>query len=206
MNGIEIAHVVNDGHVAAFMQLLSKTYQDYAVRPYLCYLTCIVHDNVKYLAATDGVFLIALPTSETLELGDYEGLPYLVKINSDRLYRRVSDLLSQLPKMKRSDFSLNENAYEGRANIINSFSKKEALGTDVLLAHVANDKFVIDMDAPHTHILSRELYEQAADAVGGFFDYVYHADSSKMLGFFNKSGFGFALIMSMKPDCKIKIH
>ena len=204
MKGIEVSQVISDTHAATFMQVLAKSYQDHALRPYLCRLTCIVHEHVKYLAATDGVFLIALPTNPELEIGDYEGVPYLVKMEDTQLYRRVSVLLDQLSQLKRSDFRIDENAYEMRAHILDSFFGEESLGTDVLLAHVASEEFTIDMERPHTHIVSRELYERAADAVGGFFDYVRHGDPNTMMAFFSKAERGFAMIMPMKPDCKIK--
>lgn len=202
---MKIAQTINDGHAATFMQILANTYQDYALRPYLCRLTCIVHECTKYLVATDGVFLIALPTNPELEIGDYEGIPHLVKLDDSQLYRRVTGLIEQFPQLKLSEFHIDENAYDVRAYIADSFFNEESLGTDVLLANVTDGKFCIDMQRPHTHLLSRALYERAADAIGGgFFNHVRYGEPNKMMAFFNKDGLGFALIMPMKPDCKIK--
>lgn len=200
---MEIAKTINDVHAAAFMQILATTYQDHALRPWLCRLACVMFEGTTYLAATDGVFLIALPTDPELPLGDYEGVPHLVEVGNDRLCRAVNGLIKQFATQTQGDFYEDDNVSGVRAYIDESFFDKEVLGTDVLLAHVADGKFVIDMEKPYTHIISRNLYERAIDAIG-FVDHVRYSEPNKMIGLFNKSGFGFALIMPMRPDCKIR--
>jgi len=203
MSDLRIAQVINDGHAAAFMQILAKAYQQYAARPALCRLTCITYEGEKYLAATDGIALIALPTNPELEIGDYEGVPYLVKANDDQLHRMVNGLLKQLDAFTVSDHWVEESAYEMRAFVDESFFERETLTDDVMLAHVTDGKFVIDLEKPHTHVFRRDMYEHAHNAVG-FFNTVKSAKPNQMMGFFNNAGRGFALIMPMKPDCKIK--
>jgi hypothetical protein len=203
MDDLRIAQVINDGHAAAFMQILAKTYQQYAARPAMCRLTCIMYEGAKYLVATDGIVLIALPTNPELELGDYEGVPYLVKLNDDQLHRIVNGLLKQLETFTTTEYWVDESAFEMRAFVDESFFDKETLIDDVMLAHVADGKFIIDMEKPHTHMFKRGLYECAHDVVG-FFNTVKSAGPNQMMGFFNNAGRGFALIMPIVPGTKIK--
>ena len=200
---MEIAQTINDHHTNVFIQLLAKAYQDYDRRPALCRLACVLFENAKYLVATDGIIAVALPTSPELELGDYEGVPHLVKLDDDRLCRQVNGLLKQLPGFKTAQLGVDENVYGTHAFVDESFFESETLTDDVLLVHVANDEFVIDMEKPYTHILKRDLYEYATNAIG-YFDAVRYAKPDQMMGFFNNAGRGFALIMPMKPNCKIK--
>lgn len=192
---MEIVHSIPNNQVSVFIQILARTYPEWTRRPILTRLTCIDYEHTKYLVATDGIVLIALPTDPELPLGDYEGIPHMVECPYPQLSVMVNNLLKQLDGFTKAALVLDD--------IETEIFTDEGSKTEILLAHVANGQFVIDNDKPHTHMINRELYGYAADAIG-YFDHVKYSAPNKMIGFFGKDGRGFALIMPIMPGTKIK--
>lgn len=201
----QIAHELTVDHSVAFLRILADVYQQYDHRPFLCRLSCVEFEESKYLCATDGMIALFLPAPVTLDCGDYEGVPFLVRCHENRLYHNIKRLLADTKDYIESDLYEMDNVQESRAAIIETYSDgTELVSTDVLLAHIADGRFIFDLDKPHKHIVSRELYEYAFDAVG-YFDKVRHREQRNSLMFLNTNGRGFALIMPINPDVKVKV-
>lgn len=193
----QIAHELTLEQTTAFLHILADTYKEYDFRPALCRLACIEFEKLKYIAAADGYIALFLPAPDTLECGDYEGAPYMVKSNDDGapLCRLLKGLLNQLVECSTAETYIADNVEDFRCFIADETK------TDVLLAHVADGKFVIDSEKQHAFIFDRKRYEFLANAVG-YFKTVRYSKPNKML-MFDGGHRGFALLMPVQPDAPI---
>lgn len=192
----QIAHELEVEQTSAFVHMFADNYPEYDFRPALCRVACIEFEGVRYLAATDGTMALFFKGPQDLPLGDYEGLPYMVKCEDDPLLRLLKGLLAQLVEFSAAILYINDNVDERRCFIT------EEPKTDVLLAHIEDDgRFVISLELRYSHILTRERYEFLCDNIG--FDAVRYSKPSKMLMF---SGYrGFALLMPIHADAPVEI-
>lgn len=201
----EIAYKLDEDKSAAFLRILVDTYREYNQRPALCRLACVEFEGARYLAAINGFVAIFLPVPKGLQLGDYEGVPYLVKcVGDDQLHRLIIGLFKLIKDHTEVAFDKAGSVVSMRAYIVESFFDTEELTTDVLLAHIDDGKFTLDLEKPHAFIIDRELYDFAFDAIG-YFDKVRYKEASRALCFMNTAGRGFAIIMPMGPYAKIKV-
>lgn len=192
----QIAHELTPEHTATFLHILADTYPAYDFRPALCRLACVEFENLKYIAAADGYMVVCLPAPDTLECGDYEGAPYMVKCNDGApLCRLIKGLLTQLVEYSTAKTYLADSVEDFRCLIADETK------TDVLLAHVANGEFVIDLEKPHAFVFDRKRYEFLADSIG-YSEKVRYSKPNKML-MFDGGHRGFTLLMPMQPDAPI---
>lgn len=204
----QIAHELDSCQSAAFTEILATAYREYDFRPALCRLACIEYAGQRYLAATDGMAALFLPAPATLDLGDYQGVPYLVRCDDppaapyaarageEKLYPRIQSLFKLIRNHEQVDLYEHDNVENIRASLNDD--------TEVMLAHVADGKFIFDHEQRHTHIISREKYDYLSDAVG-YFDEVHYGKPDEVIAFWNSKGRGFALLMPIKPNADAKI-
>jgi len=194
----QIAHELEVEQTSAFVHMFADNYPEYDFRPALCRVACIEFEGVRYLAATDGMMALFFKFRgpQLLPLGDYEGLPYMVKCEDDTLCRILKGLLAQLVEFSTTTLYVDDNVVERRCFIT------EEPKTDVLLAHIEDDgRFVISLEIRHSHIFNRERYEFLCGNIG--FDAVRYSEPNKMLMF---SGYrGFALLMPIHADAPVEI-
>lgn len=143
-------------------------------------------DGHRYFAASDGFVALFYQTDADLPLGDYKGLPYLVRQENDLLARNLRKaVLENLVLQPQYKLDMHEGVWETNASLA---------GTDVYLASVVDGTFSIHMKRPHTHVISRERLDFVAEAMGGF-EVVRCSEPHHQIAFFAHNGF--AVVMPM---------
>lgn len=200
----QIDHELDEHRSAVFMKILARNYDSYDCRPSLCRIAVLDFEDVRYIATTDGYTGLFLPVDKTLPVGDYEGVPYMVAVedNNPLCCMITNNLLVRMkdhPQMQIVDSTDDGNhcfAFEDRKHY-------PGAETEVMLAHVKDDKFVFVMDEPHQVIIDRAKYEFAVDAIG-FFNSARYSAPDKQVAFMNDHGRGFAIIMPLVPSLQIR--
>jgi len=189
MTELKIAHDLNDHQTSNLLALLGGNYSRISDQPSYGRLAVVDFGGKRYIAGTDGYTCLFFRAPDTLPLGDYRGVPYMVKTDDDDPWsRKVRKLLDVVKEQTVYPYHENDNM-EMTVRIE---------GTDVLLASVNAGIFIVDMENSHEVVFDRERYEFIFDAIGPI-DSVRYSKPNRQIVFMSSYTDNFAILMPMHP-------
>ncbi len=199
MSELKIAHDLNDHQSAMFLHLLGENYHRIADQPLYGRLAVVDFEGKRYVARTDGYTCLFFKVPDTLPLGDYRDVPYMVKMDDDDTWSKsVRKLLDIAKEQTTYPYYENDNV----EMVVNVDLASHGLGPSVMSASISDGKLLVDMEKPHVAIFDRERYEFIFDAVGPF-NTVRYSKPNRQIVFMSKHTDNFAILMPMHPEATL---
>lgn len=191
MTELKIAHDLNDHQTSNLLALLGGNYSRISDQPSYGRLAVLDFEGKRYVSGTDGYTCLLFRAPDTLPLGDYRGVPYMVKMDDDNTWsRNIRKLLDVVKEQTAYPYREDDN--------VEMTVRIEDTDTSVMLASVSDRTFLVDMQKPHTVVFDRERYEFIFDAVGPI-DSVRYSKPNRQIVFMSKHTGNFAILMPMHP-------
>ena len=168
-------------------------------------IAVVEYRGQRYIAASDGWTAIFYPCDESMECGDYEGLPFMRKATiSDKMQRSLTNLLKMTEEFTTYDASMFPGENEDLDNFdpfnYHEYTSKASLeGTPVLLGKVVDGKFVIDDKGPVVQAFNEEKLTFIGQSIGSI-DTIKAGKPHQAILLCNKSTGVMALLMPMATN------
>ncbi len=190
MTELKIAHDLNDPQTSNLLALLGGNYSRISDQPLYGRLAVVDFEGRRYVACTDGYTCLFFRAPDTLPLGDYRGVPYMVKMDDDNWTRNMMTILNVVKEQPVYPYHENDN--------MEMTVRIEDTDISVMPASVSDGKFLVDMEKSHEVVFDRERYEFIFDAVGPI-DSVRYSKPNRQIVFMSKHTGNFAILMPMHP-------